>query len=375
MAKHIAFSGNTAWGMYNFRGKLLCHMVEEGYRVSVLAPYDDVYSPKLAALGCEMCDMPMNPKGVNPISDANLLYRYYKILKQLKPDISITYTIKPNIYGSLAARWLGIPYLPITTGLGYVFIQRTYITTIVKWLYKWAFKRARHVWFLNNDVIDTFRNEDIVSSDKIQQLPGEGIDLNRFKLRTGERDAAPFVFLLVGRMLMDKGVREYVAAARMLKQKYPDVKFRLLGAVWEGNPATISEEQLREWEREGVVEYYGEVPDVVPHLEQADCVVLPSYREGVPFTLMEGAAMGLPLVATDVPGCREVVVEGYNGFLCPDKNPEKLAEAMERMLNSSAEQRELMGKNGRTLMEEKFDLKLILEQYDRTIEAILSDKK
>ena len=214
-----------------------------------------------------------------------------------------------------------------------------------------------------------------MSSDKIQQLPGEGIDLNRFKLRTGEREAAPFVFLLVGRMLMDKGVREYVAAARMLKQKYPDVKFRLLGAVWEGNPATISEEQLREWEREGVVEYYGEVPDVVPHLEQADCVVLPSYREGVPFTLMEGAAMGLPLVATDVPGCREVVVEGYNGFLCPDKNPEKLAEAMEWMLNSSAEQRELMGKNGRTLMEEKFDLKLILEQYDRTIEAILSDKK
>ena len=260
MAKHIAFSGNTAWGMYNFRGKLLRHMVEEGYRVSVLAPYDDVYSPKLAALGCEMCDMPMNPKGVNPISDANLLYRYYKTLKQLKPDISITYTIKPNIYGSLAARWLGIPYLPITTGLGYVFIQRTYITTIVKWLYKWAFKRARHVWFLNNDDIDTFRNEDIVSSDKIQQLPGEGIDLNRFKLRTGERDATPFVFLLVGRMLMDKGVREYVAAARMLKQKYPDVKFRLLGAVWEGNPATISEEQLREWEREGVVEYYGEVP-------------------------------------------------------------------------------------------------------------------
>lgn len=374
MAAHIAFSGNTAWGMYNFRGKLLRHLVEEGYRVSVLAPYDNVHSPKLVEMGCEVCDMPMNPKGVNPISDAYLLYRYYKMLKKLNPDISITYTIKPNIYGSLAARWLKIPYLPITTGLGYVFIQRTFITTIVKWLYKWAFKSACQVWFLNNDDIETFRNEDIVSNDKIQQLPGEGIDLHRFKLMRKTKSSQPFVFLLVGRMLMDKGVREYVAAARLLKKKYSNVVFRLLGAVWEGNPATISLEQLREWELEGIVEYKSEVPDVVPYLEQASCVVLPSYREGVPFTLMEGAAMGLPLVATDVPGCREVVLEGYNGLLCPDKSPELLANAMERMLNLSPEERERMGLNGRKLMEEKFDLKLILEQYDRTIKSILDNK-
>ena len=374
MAVHIAFSGNTAWGMYNFRGTLLRHMVEQGYKVSVLAPYDEVYSPKLAELGCEVCDMPMNPKGVNPVSDAYLLYRYYTMFKRLKPDMSITYTIKPNIYGSLAARFLKIPYLPITTGLGYVFIQRTYITTIVKWLYKWAFKRARKVWFLNNDDIETFRNEDIVSSEKIQQLPGEGINLCRFKLPVGNEMREPFVFLLVGRMLMDKGVREFVGAARILKKKYPNVVFRLLGAVWEGNPATISLEQLREWEAEGIVEYNNEVPDVVPYLEKASCVVLPSYREGVPFTLMEGAAMGLPLVATDVPGCREVVVDGYNGFLCQDKSPEQLADAMERMLNLSLSERKQMGLNGRALMEEKFDLKLILEQYDRTIKSILESK-
>lgn len=374
MSVHIALSGNTAWGMYNFRGKLLRHMVEQGYRVSVLAPYDNVYSPKLAELGCEVCDMPMNPKGVNPVSDAYLLYRYYRMLKRLKPDISITYTIKPNIYGSLAARWLKIPYLPITTGLGYVFIQRTFITTIVKWLYKWAFKRARQVWFLNNDDIETFRNEDIVSNEMIHQLPGEGIDLNRFKLQHKARASEPFVFLLIGRMLMDKGVREYVAAARILKKKYPNVVFRLLGAVWEGNPAAITLNQLREWELEGVVEYKSEVPDVVPYLEQASCVVLPSYREGVPFTLMEGAAVGLPLVATDVPGCREVVLDGYNGFLCPDKNPELLADAMERMLNLPPEERERMGHNGRKLMEEKFNLELIIEQYDKAIESILENR-
>ncbi len=375
MAVHIAFSGNTAWGMYNFRGKLLRHMVERGFRISVLAPYDEVYTPKLVDLGCEVCDMPMNPKGVNPISDAKLLYRYYETLKRLNPDLSVTYTIKPNIYGSLAARWLKIPYLPITTGLGYVFIQRTYITTIVKMLYRWAFKRASYVWFLNKDDIETFRHESIVSDEKIQQLPGEGIDLCRFKMLDKKGEVKPFVFLLVGRMLMDKGVREFVAAARILKKKYPDVIFRLLGAVWEGNPATISKEQLQEWVKEGIVEYEGEVPDVVPYLENSSCVVLPSYREGVPFTLMEGAAKGLPLVATDVPGCREVVIDGYNGYLCPDKNPEALADAMEKMLKNTPHEREKLGRNGRKLMEDNFDLKRIIEQYDRTIDEILSQYK
>lgn len=374
MAFHIAFSGNNAWGMYNFRGKLLRHLVERGFRVSVLAPHHEVYSRKLRDLGCEVHDMPMNPKGVNPVSDAFLLYRYYVMLKRLRPDLSISYTIKPNIYGSLAARWLGIPYLPITTGLGYVFIQRTIVTIIVKFLYRIAFKKARHVWFLNKDDIEIFRNECIVENEKIQQLPGEGIDLCRFTPEKNKPANSPFVFLLVGRMLMDKGVREYVAAVRILRSKYPDVRFRLLGAVWEDNPAAIHREQLEQWEEEGIVEYNEEVPDVKPFLEAADCVVLPSYREGIPFTLMEGAAMGLPLVATDVPGCRDVVIDGYNGFICPDKDPEALALAMEKILLLSPEERMALGANGRKFMEDNYDLKRVIEQYDRTVDAILSNK-
>lgn len=372
MAYHIAFSGNNAWGMYNFRGKLLRHFVERGFRVSVLAPYHEVYSQKLRDLGCEVHDMPMNPKGVNPVSDAFLMYRYYVTLKRLRPDLSISYTIKPNVYCSLAARWLGIPYLPITTGLGYVFIQRTLVTHIVKFLYRIAFKKARHVWFLNKDDIEIFRNECIVDDDKIEQLPGEGIDLRRFTPGVVKSSDSPFVFLLVGRMLMDKGVREYVAAARILRKKYPDVVFRLLGAVWEDNPAAIHLEQLKEWEQEGIVEYHEEVPDVKPFLETADCVVLPSYREGIPFTLMEGAAMGLPLVATDVPGCRDVVVDGYNGFICTDKDPESLAVAMEKILSLSSEERKALGDNGRAFMEENYDLKRIIAQYDKTVDEILS---
>lgn len=374
MAYHITFSGNNAWGMYNFRGKLLRHFVERGFRVSVLAPYHEAYTQKLRDLGCEVYDMPMNPKGVNPVSDACLLYRYYSMLKRLRPDLSITYTIKPNVYGSLAARWLGIPYLPITTGLGYVFIQRTVVTTIVKTLYRWAFKKARHVWFLNKDDIEIFRNECIVDNEKIQRLPGEGIDLRRFTAAKEKDSNSPFVFLLVGRMLIDKGVQEFVYAARLLRKKYPDVIFRLLGAVWEDNPAAIHREQLEQWEAEGIVEYKGEVPDVKPYLESADCVVLPSYREGIPFTLMEGAAMGLPLVATDVPGCRDLVVDGYNGYICPSKNPEALAMAMEKVLSLPDGDRKALGANGRKFMEENYDLKRIIEQYDRTVDAILAEK-
>ena len=372
MARHIAFSGNNAWGMYNFRGKLLRHFVESGFKVSVLAPYDEIYTKKLQELGCEVHDMPMNPKSVNPFTDALLLYRYYKMLKSLKPDISITYTIKPNIYAGLAARMLKIPYLPITTGLGYVFIQRTIITTVVKFLYRIAFKNAKSVWFLNKDDVNTFRNEEIVAPEKIEQLPGEGIDLSRFYREEGtEKQSGPFTFLLVGRMLIDKGVKEYVEAARLLRKKHNDVKFLLLGAVWEDNPAAIHEYQLREWEKEGCVEYLGHVPDVKPYLAKADCVVLPSYREGIPFTLMEGAAMGLPLVATDVPGCREVVVDGYNGYLCPDKNPVALADAMEKVLTLSPDERAEMGCNGRQLMIDNYDLKRIIEQYDNAINAYL----
>lgn len=376
MAVHIAFSGNNAWGMYNFRGKLLSYYVEKGFRVTVLVPYDDVFSQKLVDMGCEVHNMPMNPKGINPISDICLLYRYYTMLKKLNPDISITYTIKPNVYGGLAARFLNIPYLPITTGLGYVFIQRNIITAIVKRLYRFAFKKAQYVWFLNNDDVETFRKEKIVLDDKIQLLPGEGIDLSRFVPveKKGNRDS--FVFLFVGRMLKDKGVREFVDAARILRKKYPSVVFRLLGAVWEGNPASIDLEQLREWEREGCVEYLGEVMNVKPCLEDADCVVLPSYyREGVPFTLMEGAAMELPLVATDNIGCREVVKDGYNGFLCTIKDVDSLVVAMEKILKLSPEERRVLGKNGRKLMEENFELNHIIKQYDRTIESILSESK
>lgn len=367
---HIVFSGNTAWGMWNFRGRVLAHFVERGFRVSVLAPYDEVWSARLRELGCEVYDLPVAAKGTNPLTDLGLYARFVRLFRQLRPDASITYTIKPNIYGSMAAQRLGIPYLPVTTGLGYVFLKRGLVSAVAKGLYRLAFRRARRVWFLNSDDVSTFRRSGLVAADRVEQLPGEGVDLAHFAL-TDVPEGPGVTFLLVGRMLTDKGVREFVEAAGYVRQHHPEARFQLLGAVWRDNPAAISAEQLEAWQRTGAVECLGATSDVRPYVAAADCVVLPSYREGVPCTLMEAAAMGRPLVATDVPGCREVVQDGVNGYLCRTKDARSLAEAMTRMLELPAEERRAMGLRGRRLMEERFDVRLIVQRYDEAVARLV----
>ena len=291
------------------------------------------------------------------------------MLKTLKPDLSITYTIKPNIYASIAAESLGIKYLPVTTGLGYTFLAKGIVPKIARMLYKFAFRKADQVWFLNKDDIASFKEARLIADEKVVQLYGEGVDTTRFSEKNTLVDDQ--VFLLVGRMLKDKGVIEYVEAARILKKKYPSVRFQLLGAVWLDNPAAIKEEEISAWTKEGIVEYLGRTSDVRPYLRKAMCVVLPSYREGVPCTLMEAASMARPLVATDVPGCHEVVEDGYNGYLCQVKNAEDLAAKMERIILMSPEEREQMGRNGRQLMIDKFEVKHVIAQYDNMIEKLL----
>lgn len=367
---HIVFSGNNAWGMWNFRGHVLAHFAARGVRVSVLAPYDATWFPKLQELGCEVHHISINAKGTNPIKDMGLYLQYRRMFKKLRPDASITYTIKPNIYGSLAAQSLKIPYLPITTGLGYVFLKRGLVSAVAKGLYRLAFRRARRVWFLNSDDVSTFRRSGLVAADRVEQLPGEGVDLAHFAL-TDVPEGPGVTFLLVGRMLKDKGVREFVEAAGYVRQHHPEARFQLLGAVWRDNPAAISAEQLEAWQRTGAVEYLGATSDVRPYVAAADCVVLPSYREGVPCTLMEAAAMGRPLVATDVPGCREVVRDGVNGYLCRAKDARSLASAMTRMLELPAGERRAMGLRGRRLMEERFDVRLIVQRYDEAVARLV----
>ncbi|MGN6669540.1 MAG: glycosyltransferase family 4 protein, partial [Trinickia sp.] len=280
------------------------------------------------------------------------------------------YTIKANIYGSVAAWLARVPSIAVTTGLGYVFIQKSRAASVAKALYRFAFRFPREVWFLNRDDHSAFLNERLLARpERAKQLHGEGVDLEHFGL-TPLPHEAHVTFVLIGRLLWDKGVGEYVEAARIVRKQYPHTRFQLLGPVGVDNPSAITQADVDGWQREGVVDYLGEAHDVRPFIAKADCVVLPSYREGVPRTLMEASAMGRPIVATDVPGCREVVDDGVTGLLCEVKNARSLADKITRIVQMDEGARRDMGLRGREKVMAEFDEALVIERYRQTLHAL-----
>ncbi|MDR5855153.1 glycosyltransferase family 4 protein [Caballeronia sp. LZ062] len=365
----IALVCNTAWAIYTYRRGVLHMLTQRGAQVTIIAPRDRTFEP-LIEMGCRCVELPVASKGTNPREDLKTMMALYREYRATRPHLVFHYTIKPNIYGSLAAVLARVPSIAVTTGLGYVFIQKSRTAQIAKRLYRFAFRFPREVWFLNRDDHQAFVDEKLLAHpDRARRLHGEGVDLNDFSLVPLPR-REDFVFILIGRLLWDKGVAEYVEAARRLRRRYPHARFQLLGPVGVDNPSAISRTDVEAWERENIVEYLGEANDVRPLVAAADCVVLPSYREGVPRTLMEASAMGRPIVATDVPGCREVVEHGVNGLLCEVKSADSLTEQLERMLTLPIEEREAMAQRGREKVAREFDEKNVVERYKSTIHAI-----
>ncbi|MDE3022002.1 MAG: glycosyltransferase family 4 protein [Pseudomonadota bacterium] len=367
----IVIALNTAWNLVNFRAGLIRAFVADGYEVVAVAPNDE-YVPRLAELGCRFVALPMDNKGTHPGRDLLLCFRFLKLLRRERPDVYLSYTVKPNVYGSLAAHVLGIPVVNNIAGLGAVFIHSNWVTRLVKLLYKTALSRSRHVFFQNDEDLRQFVEQGLVVKDKVSRLPGSGIDLSTF----GYAPMAilgnhPLVFLFVARLLWDKGVGEYVEAARMVRCQYPTVKFQLLGFMDVKNPTAVSSAQVGDWIKEGVIEYLGVTDDVKPYLVEADCIVLPSYREGVPRSLLEAAAVGRPIVTTDAVGCRDAVVDGVNGLLCRVGDAADLAVKLLRMIEMNPEERMLMGLAGRKKMECEFDEKIVIDRYLRVIEEII----
>ena len=363
---------NLAWNLVNFRSGLIRALVEAGYEVVAVAPRDE-YAPRLAALGCRFVELPMDNRGTHPGRDLLLLLRFVRLFWRERPDVYLGYTVKPNVYGSLAARLMGIPVINNIAGLGAVFIQGGRLAQVVRWLYRQALKASRKVFFQNDDDRQLFIAGGLVRAEVADLLPGSGIDLARFSVAP-QRVPAPgdrrFRFLLIARMLRDKGVGEFVDAAGLLKARWPQAEFCLLGFVDVQNPTAISRAQMDAWVARGHVLYLGVSDDVRAEIADADCVVLPSYREGTPRTLLEAAAMGRPLVATDVVGCREVVEDGGNGFLCKPGDAHDLAGKMEAMLLLQPEQRAEMGRLGREKMEREFDEQRVIKKYLENIESI-----
>jgi glycosyltransferase involved in cell wall biosynthesis len=358
----IVIVSNTAWSIFNFRFGLLQTLLQHKFQVYVLAPRD-ASSAKLQAMGCEVIDLPMSAKGINPVEDFYLFIRLALWYKKIKPRLIIHYTIKPNIYGSLAAQLIGIPSLAITTGLGFAYVSNNWLKKVVSRLYKIAFHYPKEVWFLNEDDRSVFLKNRLVEPSKAILLDSEGVNTSWFSPQLKQRTDTNIRFLLIARMLWDKGVGEFVDAACLVRQKYPNALFQLLGFCGVDNPSIISQKQINQWHQDGVIEYLGSTDDVRGVIAEADCVVLPSYREGVPRTLMEAAAMGKPIITTDSVGCREVVKPGITGLYCKVKDVPSLVTCCEKILTMSEAERKSMGQAGRQYMIDRFEEQKIIEKY------------
>lgn len=353
----IIMVGCLAESLINFRGHLLSQMVENGHQVVAVANgrNPDIEN-SLKSIGVEYLPVSIDRTGFNPIKDIATFWELYKCFSNLSPDIVLAYTVKPVIYGSIAASLARVPNIySIITGLGYAFSGRgkgsSILRTFVVFLYQFALRLNRKVIFQNPDDLNLFIDLKIVSKENATTVAGSGVDLCAY-------DVAPVVnapvFLLIARLLKDKGICEYVSAARMVRQYHPKAVFRLLGPL-DPNPSGLTLEQIMQWQNEGVIEYLGEVKDVRPHIASSAVYVLPSYREGTPRTVLEAMAMGRAIITTNAPGCRETVQDGKNGFLVQIRDVEQLAEKMKKFIDSP----ELilkMGEKSREIAVHKYDV-------------------
>ena len=356
----VVISANAFWNISNFRAGLIDGLIGHGWTLVVAAP--DIDQSWIARRTLIPAEIRVDRSGLNPLRDVGLLAAYVRLIRKHRPKYFLGFTAKPNIYGSLAAAICGTASIPNVSGLGTAFIAPGALSTLVGGLYRLAFARCPIVFFQNEDDRDLFVRRKIVRQDRARLLPGSGIDLDRFH-PTQPNDAERIRFLFIGRLLGDKGIREFVEAARLLRPDYPDWRFQLLGPIDEGNRTGIRTGELDQWVRSGCVEYLGRADDVRPYIAAATAVVLPSYREGLPRSLLEAAAMARPLVATDVPGNRQIVEHGVNGLLCEPRNPESLAQAMLTMGEIDASARNAMGNAGRDIAERRFAEQRVVQAY------------
>lgn len=351
-----------------FRGALIQALQDKGFEIHVAAPEFNSYPEErdnLATLGYTVHDIPMQRTGTNPAADTKTLLALYRLMRKIKPDYMIGYTIKPVIYGSLAAKLARVPHrFALITGLGYAFqgagyrdYKKSNLQKVMHRLYSVALASTHKVFFQNPDDEALFRALAILKPTAATKVVnGSGVDVSEYNVVPFPiiNNKPALRFLLIARLLGDKGVKEYAQAARLVKAKYPQAQFDLVGWI-DDNPDAIEQQELDRWINEGLFNFWGKLDDVKPAIAASSIYVLPSYREGTPRTVLEAMAMGRPIITTDAPGCRETVIDGYNGYLVPVKAVEELAAAMERFIVNPELIIE-MGKASHQLVEEKFDV-------------------
>ena len=371
----ILFFANTDWYLYNFRLPLAAFLRNKGWQVLFVSP-PGPYGDRLRAAGYHWVPLSLERRSLNPVRELLVLHRLRQIYARERPDLVHHFTIKSVVYGALLARLMGIPCVNAVTGLGHVFTSQRWrmraLRPLVRGLLRLALGGAGSRLVLQNpDDVAAFQQHRLIAPESIRLIRGSGVDIARFSPTERSDATRSLRLLLASRLLWEKGIGEYVEAARRLRAGGLVVECWLAGAPDPGNPASIDEAQLAAWQAEGAVTLLGQVEDMPALLAQVDVAVLPSYREGVPRSLLEAAACGLPLIATDVPGCREVVREGENGLLIPPRDPAALGKAIARLAGDAALRRR-MGEASCQLAVAEFAQEAVFEQTLAVYRELLS---
>jgi glycosyltransferase involved in cell wall biosynthesis len=366
----VCLCANTTWYIVNFRSRLIETLQADGWQVMAYSP-PDRHVDRLRALGVEHVPMRLDNCSTNPARELSTLIAVRRSLAAIRPDVVLTWTPKVNIYVSLAARTLRIPAIANISGLGRAFVTGGWLERLTRLLYRHALSWPEKVFFQNEEDRERFVQAALVDRSRTQRLPGSGVDVDRFAPRPRSRDAA-FRFLLVARLLWDKGIGEFVAAAMIVRAAHPEVEFALVGFVDADNPASVPRTAIEQWERDGTVRYLGSFDDMVPVYAEADCVVLPSYyAEGVPRSLLEAASMGKLVITTDAAGCRDTVVDGATGLLVLPRDVDDLAAKMLHIFRMDEGIRSAMADAARMYATDNFDERLVLDAYRTALAGLL----
>lgn len=370
--KKIAVIENGLISTYTMREGLMMRLLAEECDIYILT-HANSYKSQVEKTGLKVIDI--GSGNVNPLKVTSYIYNLYKALKKIKPDVCLTFSIRPAIWGNIITRRLHIPTITNITGTGPLFESQSMAYRIARILYQTALRKTRKVFFQNNDDMNLFVKKKFVKSSVAERIPGSGVDYNKFSpagIRT--RENGSFTFLFIGRLIKDKGIFEYINAARITRKKYPHANFNIIGPFWTQNLKnnTITQTQLHNWIDEGVIDYLGEKKDVRKYIGEADCVVLPSYREGTSNTLLEAASMEKPAIATNTTGCREIVEDKITGLLCNAKDETDLADKMQKMISLSEQERKQMGQRARQKIIKEYDKQIVIAAYLKAIKEALA---